>query len=406
MLLSHPLLRLSDLHAVAGHPNLLELIAQNRVHTFYNARAAIYQLAVFLRTRGRSTILLPSFHCPSVVEPVLRAGMRPAFYRIDRKLEVDASDVAARLHGDVAAVLFINYLGWPSRFAPLLDDLRRRGILAVEDCAHAAIRANPTALAGRRADATIYSFWKSVPSCTGGGLWLADDVPFIAPFLAGPPVRESLARSKQLLEEVIQSRGEHTRAARAWSWLEKRRVRLKSRLRPDHEKNRRNTPSAHIPELSPDEVRQYFFSVRLAQSRLPWMARQIMARADLGSITSTRRENYRALGDALDRTGPITPVHPELPADVSPHAFAIMLADRSRHDRRLRAAGVPVWTFGSTLHRALQETADAAVISDARHLSETMLLIPVHQLLTTVDMSRFADALNRYAAKEIPCKSN
>lgn len=400
MLPPHPLLRFSDLRAGAGRPDLLQLVTQNGVHPFYSARAAIYQLACFLRAQGRSTILLPAFHCPSVVEPVLRAGMRPVFYRIDRKLEVDLSDVAARLNADVAAVLFIDYLGWPGHFGPLLAELRRREILAVEDCAHGAVRANPVGLAGRRSDAAIYSFWKCVPSGVGGGLWLKENIPFVAPALARAPVRDSLHRTKQLLEELIESRGEGSGAARAWNWIEEKRVRATRRFRtaPAPADSR----SAALP---PDEARQYFFSGRLAQSRLPWMARQIMKRADLQSIVSARRRNYQTLGSALLRDDRIAVVHPELPADVCPHAFAVMLADRSRHDRRLRAAGVPVWTFGSTLHRALQETADPAVLRDARHLSDAMLLIPVHPLLAAADMEQFADSLNRYAAKEMPCKS-
>ena len=406
MLLPHPLLRVSDLRRSTSRPNLRQLIRQHGVHEFYNARAAIYQLARFLRGQGRSTILLPSFHCPSVVEPVLRAGMRPAFYRIDRNLELDASDVASRLSGDVAAVLFINYLGWPSSFDSLLDDLRSREILAVEDCAHAAIQSDPLDLAGRRGDAAIYSFWKFVPSGVGGGLWLADNVPFVAPRLTGVPVRDSLTRGKQLLEEVIQSRGEHTRAARAWSWFEERRVRVQTWLHPQRRQTHRQTCPSDAADLSPDEARQYFFSERLAQSRLPRTAERIIACADLPSLTSARRQNYQTLGSILRHNGSILPVHSELPANISPHAFAVMLADRSRHDRRLRTTGVPVWTFGSTLHRVLRETADAAVISDARYLSETMLLIPVHQLLTMADMTRFGNILNRYAAKEMPCKSN
>jgi len=406
MLLPHPLLRVSDLRRSTSQPNLCQLIRRHGVHEFYNARAAIYQLARFLRAQGRSTILLPSFHCPSVVEPVLRAGMRAAFYRIDRNLELDASDVASRLSGDVAAVLFINYFGWPSSFEPLLGDLRSRGILAVEDCAHAAVQLDPLDLTGRRGDAAIYSFWKFVPSGVGGGLWLADNVPFAAPSLASVPMRDSLTRGKQLLEEVIQSRGEHTRTARAWAWFEQNRVRTKHLLRPYSKRPKQTVPGPQVAEISRDIARQYFFSERLAQSRLPWMASQIMERADLRAIVEARRRNYQILADTLQHNSHATTLHRKLPARISPHAFAITLTDRSRHDRRLRATGVPVWTFGSTLHRVLYETAEPTVLDDARHLSETTLLLSIHPLLAASDMIRFAETVNEYVAKEMPCKSS
>lgn len=403
MMLPHPLLRPADLRAGPSQPDLRQLAARTGIHLLYNARAAIYQLACALRLQGRSTMLVPSFHCPSMIEPILQAGMRPVFYRIDRNLEPDLSDVAARLDGRSGAVLFVNFLGWPSHFEPLLDELRQREILAVEDCAHAAMCSSPLRLAGCRGDAAIYSFAKFVPAGTGGGLWLHSNFS-IKTKLERPALRDSAVLARDLLEELVHSRGDETWAARGWNWLEAGRGRLRGLLRKRPKESPRNDRATGAPAMSWDQARQYFFSERQALSRMPWMSRQIMARADLAGIAATRRRNHQALTDGIDRNGPMTMLRPELPADVIPHAFPMIVANRSRHDVRLRAAGVPVWTFGSTLHHFFHETADASVVDDASYLSENMLLLPVHQLLAKEDMTRFAFTINQYMTREMPCK--
>lgn len=407
MLPPHPLLRTSDLRGPASTPNLPRLIAEAGVRRFYNARAALYQLARALRASGRSSILLPAFHCPSVVEPVLRAGMRPVFYRIDRSMEVDASDVLARLDGDVAAAVFINYLGFPSRFEPLLAELRARGILAIEDCAHACVSVDPLELAGRRADAAVYSFWKLVPSGVGGGLWLSPDAALEFPALGRAPLRDSAVRAKNLFEELVAGLGDDSLVAQAYDRIERARVRAKSILasrgRPPVEGTRPPVEADLAPQ---EESREYFFDPRLAESRLPWMAEQIMARADLREIVGARRRNYLALAGELHPPAMFEAVLPALPARISPLAYPVALRDRSTHDVLLRARGVPVWTFGSTLHRVLFETADPAVAADARHLSDTLLLVPVHQMLTEAQMTVFADTINRYAMESAACTSN
>ena len=405
MLPPHPELRLTDLTQRPSTPSLSALVDGAGVRRFYNARAAIYHLARALRAEGRDRMLLPAFHCPSVVEPVLRAGMRPVFYRIDRKLEVDLDDIRRRLDGNVAAALFINFLGFPSGFEPLLPELRVRGILAVEDCAHAAVSIDPLELAGRRADAAIYSFWKLVPSGVGGGLWLSPQAQLTLPPLERAPLKSSVVRAKRLAEEVITGLGEESLVARAYWLAERGRVRAKRWVaRPAVGAASPPPAAANGPgSTSQERAKEYFFSERLAHSRLPWMSEHIMSRVDLAAIVRARRDNYQTLAARLDPPALIRNALPALPPRISPLAYPVLVPDRSSHDLRLREREVPVWTFGSTLHRVLFETAGADVVDDAVYLRDTLLLVSVHHLLTTEDMDGYADTINGYCAEAAAC---
>jgi dTDP-4-amino-4,6-dideoxygalactose transaminase len=177
----HPTLEFAHLVPAASEKRLSSLSRASEIHYFFNARAALFHVFQALRRGGRQRVLLPAFHCVSVVEPALRAGMDVSFYRIDRHLDIDVDELMAASTGDVAAVVFINYFGMPARFEPMLDELHARGIAAIEDCSHSFMQANPPALAGGRADLSVYSFWKLVPSGVGGGLLSA--TPFSEPAL-------------------------------------------------------------------------------------------------------------------------------------------------------------------------------------------------------------------------------
>lgn len=407
MLPPHPQLRACDLRRPPSVPSLPRLIDEAGVHRFFNARAALYQLARALRARGRDRVLLPAFHCPSVVEPILRAGMRPVFYRIDRNLEVDLADVRRRIDGNVAAAVFINFLGFPSRFEPLLAELRAREVLVVEDCAHACVSVDPLELSGRRADAAVYSFWKLVPSGVGGGLWLAQGAPLQFPRLQRAPLADSVVRAKRLAEQVITGMGDDSALARAYALAESTRVHAKKWLlgrRAGVARSAAPAPAAG-PVTEPPEPSEYFFSERLASSKLPWMAERIMARADLAALVEARRGNYETLTARLQPAGQVACVLPTLPPRISPLAYPIFMPERSTHDLRLRARDVPVWTFGSTLHRAVFETADAGVLADARYLSDELLLISVHHMLTRRNAEEYADTINQYCSEAMTCAS-
>ena len=397
MLLPHPHLRLADLRNSHSIPSLTRLIDEAGVHRFFNARAALYHLARSLGRTGRRTILLPAFHCPSVVVPILRAGMRVAFYRVDRNLGIDLDDVRRRLDDDVAAALFINYFGFPSAFEPLLGELRARGVFVIEDCAHSCVSSDPLALSGRRADAAVYSFWKLVPSVAGGGLWLSAGTPMEFPVLRRAPLSDSLKRAKRLGEQVIFGLGEDSMLARAYAWAERSRVKARAFIAGAV------APSQPPGAAAPAESYEYFFSERLAGSRLPWTAEKIMSRADLATLIGARRRNYETLANALDGVTPFPSMLPALAPRISPLAYPIVVPDRSSHDLRLRARGVPVWTFGSTLHRVLFEVAAPGVIEDAKYLSDNVLLLSIHHMFNARDMIHFADVINQFCPEAASC---
>ena len=74
------------------------------------------------------------------------------------------------------------------------------------------------------------------------------------------------------------------------------------------------------------------------------------------------------------------------------------MRNRSRHDHELQSLGVPLFTFGETLHpRLLDGTAAAPdAIDTARLLSSRMLCFSIHQGISNNQQNSLADLIIEY----------
>jgi perosamine synthetase len=329
-------------------------------------------------------VLLPSFHCHSVVEPALRAGIDVRFYRVDRTLRPDLDDVLAKARADVAAVLFINYFGFPAAFEPVAADLRARDVLLVEDCSHSFLQVAPLALSGGCGDVSVYSFWKLVPSGVGGAM--RGTVPGPRPRLRRSSLRQSVVRSARMIEQAALA-APTSLLARAWQRADEIRKRARSVRSATLSPTAASGPAEHFSETE-------------ARTRMPWLARHVLRCADLAAVATARRANFVTYAAALDPSA-VVPLISALPERVCPWAYPVLVPDRSRHDRKLRELGVPVWTFGDVLHPALDAQPASAASADARFLAERLLCLPIHQGIEPADIQAWCSVVNSYQSARI-----
>src|SRR5512136_1726593 len=83
--------------------------------TFYLfwARNALYHGLQILGLSAGDNVLVPAFHCASLVEPLLQRGVSVRFYRIDLNCDPDIADIRAKIDGRTRAVVAIHYFGFP-----------------------------------------------------------------------------------------------------------------------------------------------------------------------------------------------------------------------------------------------------------------------------------------------------
>ncbi len=385
---AHTTLRFQDLYRQQNNATIRLLNESGLLYT-YNGRGAIWQLLLSLKNSTRKTVLIPAFHCPSMVFAAIDAGFSPAYYGIDDNLEIDHEDLLAKLDRHVAAVLTVNYFGFPADLECLKSACKDAGIMLIEDCAHSFYYANPLRLAGERGDAAVFSFRKTLPCGTGGGMRINNPSIHIDIPEARRPLSESLQNLKGLGEEVLaNSRYEHLK--RAYDRIEG--------IRTSFGKSAYEEPDKSATQGTSEYLSSYRFHKSHGITRIPWSTQQLLNRACLEDISKQRQANYRTASEIIQETSGLKVLFSQLPKHVVPWCFPVLMDSRSNIDHKLRVRGVPLFTHGETLHPSLLElaTTEPDMVARARNISERILCFSIHQNLSESEVSAYCATVNSF----------
>jgi len=380
MLDSHPTLRLQDIARLQRKGPLWSHLESALIRYTYNARGAIYQFLRSLAGNHGTRVLLPAFHCFAAVEPVLRAGYEPFFYRIHKDLSLDQDDLCGKLSHDTAAVIVINYCGFPAEIDNILRLKTQYGFFVVEDWAHSFVKDEEGTLTGDKGDVAVFSFYKLIPSYAGGGLRI--NVPNLSSFDSTDrlSIKNSIVALKNLLEQLIDNSNDGVLKA-VFHFVEQKRVASRKGSLPASGRT-----VAMVPE-------SYLFREELASVKMPWFSKAILRAGDLRTVVLARRRNFHILNNNLQEGSQLKKIFKRLPENVCPWAYPVLVKDRSKFDHILRSRGVPVFTFGEILHPSLY-SGNSEILDNAEFLSKNLLMIPLHQNLDSDMMLSMCEKIN------------
>jgi perosamine synthetase len=155
---------------------LAEIYQVKHVMLTQTARVALYAiLKAYDRPGG---VLLPSYNCIVVPEAISFAGYRPAFADIDYgSLSLTAERIDEAVTPGITAVLVTHLFGIPCDVTPIVNALRKKDVLIIEDAAPALGAQFAGELVGKFGDAAIVSFQatKVISAETGGALLTDND---------------------------------------------------------------------------------------------------------------------------------------------------------------------------------------------------------------------------------------
>ena len=379
MLNAHPTLRLKDV-LKRKRINDRTLFDINRIYYTYNARGALYQLLSTMPKEKGNTILLPAFHCPTIVEPVLRAGYKTLFYKINRDLTIDYCHLHQKMSDNIAAIVTIHYFGFPADIGHILQLRKKYDFYVIEDWAHSFLHYNPMKLNGHQGDMAIYSFYKLVSSYAGGGLRInIPDYPY-QPSNKGIGIKQSVVIVKRLAEQIVENLRDGN-IKMMLKYLERKRIEFRLNAKAFQEQH------------SESIISHYTFSHGLSTARIPWFMKKLLYNSDFENIALSRRQNYALINDVLREHVGVAKLYKELPGHVCPWAYPVVLDERDRHDHILRKLGIPVFTFGNVLHPIIYKSAQDT-IQDAQYLAKSLMMIPVHQNLSGDTILKFCQTIN------------
>lgn len=165
----HPVLTWSNLRG-ARQPPLTSI--ENLKYTAFttSGRAAIYQALCLLELPAGSTVLVPSYHCPTMVAPIFLAHLKVAYFAIKEDGLPNLSSIDETTAQRCRAILVSHYFGFSNSLQEVRDWCDTRGVALIEDCAHCYFGQAGERTVGAWGDYATASLSKFFPVQEGGVL--------------------------------------------------------------------------------------------------------------------------------------------------------------------------------------------------------------------------------------------
>src|SRR5882724_10173255 len=306
---SYPRLPVLGWSAFSGEraaPTRGVLSARHRRYTT-SGRAAIALALRALEIRPGDKVLVPTYHCPTMIAPIAQSGAQPFFYPITASGGADLEWLQHATLAGARAILATHYFGVPQPMSRLRAFCDAHRIALIEDCAHAFFGVSEGIAVGSRGDIAIASLPKFFP-VPEGGLILSATYPLKKLDLAPCSWRDEVKAAVDAIEVGVA----HGRFP-GLNMLLRGVFSLKNRLRRGHRPA--DTPSNRGSESAVD--------FRLDSLRPAVVARWIASSVVESRIVEHRRRNYAALASRLSQINGAHALRPDLPDDATPYVFPL-----------------------------------------------------------------------------------
>ena len=126
----HPFLKAELLTSIGRKKriNIPSVIDTGIVYGTINARSALDLGIRCLRLQPGDEVLIPAYHCPVMVYPVVKAGGRPVFYQINSDCSTNIDDLKRKITRHTKAVIVVHYFGFPSRVSDIRSICTQKNI--------------------------------------------------------------------------------------------------------------------------------------------------------------------------------------------------------------------------------------------------------------------------------------
>ncbi len=348
-----------------------------------SGRAAI---AFALREMGVGVgdrILVPTYHCPTMVAPIVAAGAQPLFYPISASGAPQLDRIAAMDLSAVRGMIAAHYFGLPQPMKMVRAFCDQHGISFIEDCAHAMFGKADGQAIGTWGDYAIASLTKFFPVLEGGCLVSSHHRLREAP-TRSKSLRDELRNALDILETTVPFRrltGLNTGLIALFS--------LKNMFR------HRNKGCAHPLSLgtvkAPDVVREGLASFE--KNSLVWSSpnrgtKWLATHANRERIISLRRRNYQLLAQQLADIPGVHSLFPILVEGSAPYVFPLVVDNPDRYYQSFRASGLPIFRWDWQWPDTPREEGDAGAL-----WSHQTFQIGCHQDLELDDIAAMAKTI-------------
>ncbi len=351
-----------------------------------SGRAAI---ALALRLAGCGAgdrVLVPTYHCPTMVAPIVALGAMPVFYPVSAAGEAAPEALPTASVAGCRAIIVPHYFGIPRRMSRIRALCDAEGIALIEDCAHAFFGVVEGRPVGAWGDYAIASLTKFFPVSEGG--CLVSRSPRLASLALGA---RPVGAEVRAVADALELGAAHSRLAGINSLLVAA-FRAKRALRGTN-----GTAEATAQCATDDAMQRAIARARcdFSEGGLPFrrIARAVWALVGVGGqgrIVAQRQDNYRWLARRLAHLRHAHPLAPECPDTAAPYVFPLWVDRPAAIYQRVRASGVPVFRWDDRWPDTPELTEDVGG-KWANHVFQ----IGCHQDLEATQLEWIASTLER-----------
>ncbi|QCS42100.1 DegT/DnrJ/EryC1/StrS family aminotransferase [Natrinema versiforme] len=346
--------------------------APDSTHTYYGAGKVALRDGLAGLVDSGENVLVPAYLSPAVVEPFHDLGLESRFYAVEETLAPDFADLESRIDDDTAAVMSVNYFGFPQpgleRIASLSDEY---DCYHVDDNAHSPLSVCDGTLLGTHGDLGITTLRKLLPVPDGALLYCTDDEvksQFSPSSLAGRSGRIAAGDCRfvaaSVAERVLETSPSLHRSVEAV-------------LSDGAEDSSSVDPSGRYEAA---KVPMSRFSAAVADA------------ADPDAIRAARRENFRAWQEIVDGRNDLTPLFKRLPAGISPYEFPVRTSESEAFLAELEDCGV---VGAHTWPILRQNVREDETYETSIRLADELVALPVHQGIEPSAIETVGDRLRR-----------
>jgi perosamine synthetase len=363
-----------------GRAHIPSVLDARSVKFVTSGRVAIALALREMKIGAGDKVLVPAYHCASMVEPVIWTGATPVFYKVNSDTSVDLEDIRSKLDGSTKVLMATNYFGFPQPLAKLRGFCDENGMFLLEDCAHSFMGEHGGQALGTFGDYAIASSMKFFPVYEGGCLVSArhsiEDVQLDS---AGPGFEVKAAF------DALEKGFEYDRMAPLKLFMS-----LPLGLKKFLWGRIKKRSSSESISLAPGASDGGFgFQSAWINKRSSFFSRHLVRLASKSRIATKRRENYITLNNALSGLPGCRPLFPALPDGVFPYVYPLLTDHPAKLFPVLKNAGVPVIRFGEYLWPGV----DADTCSVSVELSERVMQFPCHQDLLPAELAWMIDEI-------------
>ncbi len=363
-----------------GAPPVRSILDAGPVREVTSGRIAIALALRQMNINASDSVLVPSFHCASMIEPVTWSGATPVFYRINDDTSIDLDDIASKLDGSCKVLMVTNYFGFPQNLSAIRAFCDCHNLLMLEDCAHCFLGEHKGQPVGSYGDYAIASSMKFFPIYEGGLLVSNRHSLNAVTLRSGGKGFEAKAALNALEDSFSFGR---LGAIKALLWLP---LATKDFLWGSIKKVKSSGTQSMVPGSSEGG---FSFDPVWLDKRSSMFSRAMLKLVSRPRMGALRRKNYLKMAAALEGVPGCRPLFASLPEGVYPWVFPLLTDNPQPAFDTLKSLGVPIIRFGEFLWPGV----DATVCASSVDLSKRVMSFSCHQELREAELDWMIDQI-------------